>query len=238
MYYLMILAAVLPSVLLGAYIWRKDPHPEPFKWVWRAFLLGVAICMPVAFIEQYIHLLLFGQGEPVTLFGSTSMAFFVAALPEEGAKLLALWLFLKRCPEFDEDFDCIVYAVFISLGFATVENIGYVMMSGEGWVTTAVMRALLSVPGHYAFAIMMGFYYAIYTFVDPSKKNAWKIFLVPFVAHGVYDAIAMSGSVNPIAASVCTLVLIYFCIKLQKEASRKVTELIAQNKKNEGGSLG
>ena len=229
-YLLMIAAAILPAILLGIYIWRKDPHPEPFKWVWRAFLAGVAICLPVAFLEQYIHAALFGGGEPTTLFGSTTVAFFVAALPEEGAKLLALWIFLKRCPEFDEDFDCIVYAVFVSLGFATIENIGYVIGSGAGWVSTAVMRAFLSVPGHYAFAIMMGFYYAVYHFVEPSAKNAAKIFLVPFMAHGVYDAIAMSGSVNPIAAGVCTLVLIYFCIKLQRAASRKVNEMVNNNR--------
>ena len=232
MYYIMIAAAVLPAMLLGLYIWRKDPHPEPFRWIWRAFLAGVVICLPVAFLEQYIHLLLFGEGEPTTLFGSTTMAFFVAALPEEGAKLLALWLLLRRNPHFDEHFDCIVYAVFVSLGFATIENIGYVVMSGEEWMSTAIMRALLAVPGHYAFAIMMGFYYAIYHFVDPSHKNAAKIFLVPFVAHGVYDSIAMSGSVSPVAASVCSLVLIYFCIKLQREASRKVNEMITINKEN------
>lgn len=234
LYYIMILAAVLPAFLLGLYIWRKDPHPEPFRWVWRAFMLGVVICLPVASIEQYIHYLLFGAGEPTTLFGSTTMAFFVAALPEEGVKLLALWWFLRRCPEFDEDFDCIVYAVFISLGFATIENIGYVIMSGENWISTATMRALLAVPGHYAFAILMGFYYAVYKFVDPSKQTRAKILWVPVLAHGVYDSIAMSGSVNPVAASVCTIVLIYFCIKLQKEASRKVSEMIAQNKLNHG----
>ena len=222
---LMITAAVLPAVLLGLYIWKQDPHPEPFKWVLRAFLYGVVLCFPVALLENYVNGLIFGGAEPTTLFGSTIEAFFVAAAPEEGAKLLALWLFLRRCPEFDEDFDCIVYAVFVSLGFATVENIGYVMMSGEGWVTTAVMRALLAVPGHYAFAIMMGFYYAVYCFFDHSKANAAKIFLIPFLAHGVYDAIAMSGAVNPIAASVSTIVLIYFCIKLQRAAQRKVQEM-------------
>lgn len=223
--YLMIIAAVLPAMLLGLYIWRQDPHPEPFRWVFRAFLYGVGLCLPVAFLEQYVNGLIFGGANPTTLFGSTVEAFFIAAAPEEGAKLLALWLFLSRCPEFDEDFDCIVYAVFVSLGFATIENIGYVMMSGEGWVTTAVMRALLAVPGHYAFAIMMGYYYAVYRFVDSSKTNAAKIFLMPFLAHGVYDSIAMSGAVNPIAASVSTIVLIYFCIKLQKAVQRKVKEM-------------
>ena len=223
--YHMLVAAVLPAVLLGLYIWREDPHPEPFRWVLRAFFIGVGICIPVALLEQYISNLLFSGAAPDSLFGSTAQAFLVAALPEEGAKLLALWLFLRRCPQFDEDFDGIVYAVFVSLGFATIENIGYVFMSGEGWMGTAVMRAFLAVPGHYAFGIMMGFYYAVYYFSDRSKATAAKIFLVPFLAHGTYDAIAMSGSVNPVAGSLCTIVLIYFCIKLQKEAQRKVREM-------------
>lgn len=237
--YLMTIAAVLPAVLLGLYIWRKDPHPEPVKWVLRAFFLGVGICLPVAFLENFISTLLFGAGgEPVTLFGSTIQAFFVAALPEEGAKLFVLWLLLRRCPQFDEHFDGIVYAVFISLGFATLENVAYVMTSGEAWMATAIMRAFLAVPGHYAFAIMMGYYYAVYHFVDHSKGIAAKMFLVPFLAHGVYDAIAMSGSVNPIAGSICVLVLVYFCVKLQKEASRKVQDLIAQNENAGTDSIG
>lgn len=232
LYVFKIFVAIVPAIVLGLYIWRKDPHPEPFKWVWRAFLLGVAICSPVALLESYIQFPLFGTGTPNTLFGSTTMAFFVAALPEEGAKLLALWIFLQRCSQYDEEFDCIVYAVFISLGFATVENIGYVMMSGEIWMTTAIMRALFAVPGHYAFAIMMGYYYAIYEYVDHTRKNAAKIFLVPFIAHGVYDTIAMSGSINAVAGSICTLALIIFCIKLQREAQRKVKDLIIFNNAN------
>jgi septal ring factor EnvC (AmiA/AmiB activator) len=87
------------------------------------------------------------------------------------------------------------------------------------------MRALLAVPGHYAFAIMMGYYYAIYHFVDHSPKAAVKVFLVPVLAHGVYDSLAMSGTVDPVAGGICFFALIYFCIKLQKAAQKKVNEL-------------
>lgn len=222
-------AALLPAIILGAYIWRKDPHPEPFAWVWRAFCLGIAICIPVAFLENWVNGLIFGGAEPHTLFGSTVKAFFVAAVPEEGAKLLVLWLLLRNNKHFDEHFDGIVYAVFVSLGFAAIENVGYVLMAGEAWMSTAIVRALLAVPGHYAFAILMGYYYALYYFVDRSKRNAWFMFLMPVLAHGVYDAIAMSGSVNPIAGSICFIVLVYFCIKLQRAAQAKVQDLIAKN---------
>lgn len=222
-------AALLPAVLLGIYIWRKDPHPEPFVWIWRAFLWGILICMPVAFFENWVNNLIFGGAEPTTLFGSTIKAFLVAAVPEESAKLLALWLLLRNNKVFDEHFDGIVYAVFVSLGFAAIENVGYVLMAGENWMSTALMRALLAVPGHYAFAILMGYYYALYHFVERSKRNAWFMFLMPVLAHGVYDSIAMSGSVNPIAGAISFFVLIYFCIKLQKAAQGKIQDLIAKN---------
>jgi len=223
--YLMLFAALLPAILLFLYIWRKDAQPEPFSWLLRSILAGVGICIPVAFAEYFIQHSLFPGGAPTTLFGTTVQAFCVAAIPEEAAKLLALWIILRKNPYFDEHFDGIVYAVCVGLGFAAIENVGYVLQSGEGWMGVAMMRALLAVPGHYAFAIMMGYYYSIYHFIDHSKANAVKILLVPVMAHGVYDALAMSGSVDPLAGSLSAIVLIYFCIKLQRAAQRKVNEL-------------
>ena len=223
---LMLVAALLPAILLGIYIYWKDPQPEPVKWIIRAFFAGVIICIPIAFVEQFISNLLFSPVGPQTLVGTTIEAFFVAGLPEEAAKLFVLWLFvLRKNPYFDEHFDGIVYAVFVSLGFAAIENVFYVIGSGDEWVSVAATRALLAVPGHYAFGILMGYYYTKYHFFNRSGKAKMKVLLVPFLAHGVYDAIAMSGSVDPIAGSISFFVLIYFCIKLQKYARRKITEL-------------
>ena len=225
----MILAASLPVIVLGLYIYFRDPVPEPFTWLLRALIAGVIICVPTAFVESCISHVLFWQGFPTTLFGTTVQAFFVAAVPEEAAKLLVLWLVLRKNPYFDEHFDGIVYAVCVGLGFAGIENVAYVLQSGEGWMTVAAMRALLAVPGHYAFAIIMGYYYSIYHFVAPSRKNAAKMFLLPVMAHGVYDSLAMSGSVDPVAGGICFFVLIFFCFKLQKAAQKRVIELV--NKK-------
>lgn len=221
----MILAALLPAIVLGLYIYFTDPIPEPLTWLLRAFTAGVCICVPVAFVEVFISQWIFAGGSPTTLFGTTVQAFCVAAVPEEAAKLLALWLILRRNPHFDEHFDGIVYAVFVGLGFAAIENIAYVLQSGEGWMTVAAMRALLAVPGHYAFAIIMGYYYSVYHFVARTPANAAKIILLPVLAHGVYDSLAMSGSVDPLAGGISFFVLIFFCIKLQKAAKKRVIEL-------------
>ena len=227
--YLMLAAALLPAILLGLYIWRKDPVPEPARWIFRALLAGVIICLPVAFAEQYISGLLFPNGSPTTLFGTTVQAFLVAAMPEECAKLLALWLVLRRNPYFDEHFDGIVYAVCVGLGFAAMENIGYIVGSGDEWASVAIARSLLAVPGHYAFAVMMGYYYSLYHFVNRSAKVRACILLVPVVAHGVYDALALSGSVNTTVGAISFFVLIYFCIKMHKFAYRRMQEQIKRD---------
>ena len=218
-------AALLPVLLLMVYVYWKDPHKEPFWSLLKAFLWGTALCIPVAMVELFIEATLIGlESESLTLFKTTIRAFFVAALPEESAKLLALWIVLRKNPHFDEYFDGIVYAVCVGLGFAAVENIAYVG-SADNWTTVAIMRALLAVPGHYAFAVIMGYYYSLYVFVDRSFRNAFCMLFLPFMVHGVYDALAMSSSVDPIVGGIAFFVLIFFCIKMQKQAHRRINEL-------------
>ena len=189
-------------------------------------LFGVGICIPVSFLEMGIHNILFGTvEEPTSLVGTTTMAFFVAALPEESFKLLALWLLLRKNPYFDEHFDGIVYAVCVGLGFAAIENVLYVF-NNEDWIIVSISRALLAVPGHYAFAILMGYYYSIYHFIDHSYKSAACVLFMPVLAHGVYDSLALSGTINPYVGGLGFFVLVYFCIKLHKNAKSKVLALL------------
>lgn len=226
-------AALLPAFLLWLYIWKKDTQKEPTSWLVKAVLWGVAICIPVTLVEGGIEALLFGvDGNPSSLLGITTLAFVVAALPEETFKLFALWMVLRKNPYFDEHFDGIVYAVCVGLGFAAFENIMYVF-SEEDWVSTAIVRALLAVPGHYAFAILMGYYYSVYHFVDHSPKVAACALLVPILAHGAYDAIAMSGMINQYIGGMSFFVLIYFCVKMHKVAKTKVLALIEKDNNNQ-----
>ncbi len=224
-------AALLPAILLFLYIWKKDAQPEPTSWLLKAVLWGVVICFPVAVVESGISAALFGSGAPTNVIGTTIQAFCVAAVPEEMAKLLALWMVLRKNPFFDEHFDGIVYAVCVGLGFAAIENIFYVLGS-EDWMGVAIARALLAVPGHYAFAVLMGYYYSVYHFVNPSLKNALLILFAPVLVHGIYDALAMSGEVNPYIGGLSFIVLIYFCIKLHKLAQTKVLIMIERDKRD------
>jgi RsiW-degrading membrane proteinase PrsW (M82 family) len=222
-------ASLLPAILLLLYIWKKDPQKEPTSQLVKAVLWGVAICIPVAILEMGINTMIFGPGaKPANLIDTTIISFFVAALPEESFKLLALWLILRKNPYFDEHFDGIVYAVCVGLGFAAIENIFYVIQDEE-WLSVAIGRALLAVPGHYAFAILMGYYYSVYHFINHSPKVAVRILLVPVVAHGIYDSLAMSGMANPYIGVLGFFVLIYFCVKMHKVARTKIVTLIKKD---------
>lgn len=87
-------------------------------------------------------------------------AFVLAAIPEKLAKLIMLWLLLRKNPHFDERFDGIVYAVCMGMGFAGIENVKYLIGGIENgtWIGTGIVRALFSVPAHFLFAVLIGFY--------------------------------------------------------------------------------
>ncbi len=220
------LAALLPPILLLLFVWHKDATKEPFRQLFKAVIFGALICIPAVFWESFMGTLLFNGEEPTTIIGTTLNAFLCAAVPEETLKLIALWLVLRRNPYFDEHFDGIVYAVCVSLGFAAVENVGYVLNHEEAWVSVAVTRALMAVPGHYAFAVFMGYYYSMYHFVRHDTTTAISILLVPVLAHGIYDSLAMSSMVNPLIGGLGFVFLIFFCIKMQRVAYDRLTQMV------------
>ena len=90
-----------------------------------------------------------------------------------------------------------VYAIFVSLGFAALENIGYVMGYG---IEIAPARALLAIPAHMSFAVYMGYFYgkakrsALQGNKGGAIANNWKGYLLAVFLHGFYDTCAMIGT--------------------------------------------
>ena len=226
------IAALLPAALLWFYIWKQDAKKEPTTWLLRAVLYGVLICLPVALLEMAISSLLFDPGTgPQTIFGTTVEAFLCAAIPEECFKLLALWLILRHNSFYDEHYDGIVYAVSVGLGFAGIENLLYLFgYYSENWVSVAFLRSLMAVPGHYAFAVIMGYYYSVYHFVDRSPQVAACIIGIPILAHGVYDALLLTSQVDIALGSSCVIIVIFLLVKLHKYAQRRVVEQIEKDR--------
>lgn len=226
MYYQILIAALLPVAILLLYIYRKDKNsPEPTSQLVKAFLMGIlsiplSLCLSVPFEAMGLY------SSVVTTVGeSISMAFFGAAIPEEVAKFFILWLVLRKNPYFDEKMDGIVYAVCVSLGFAAVENVMYLFMNAESFLSVGIARAIFAVPGHFCFGILMGYYCSLAKFYPHSpKQNKTLVLVAPIVAHGVYDAILFATDVAVGWSSILTLVFLYFCYKMWQRASRSIEE--------------
>lgn len=232
--FLVFLAAIAPVVWLMLIIYRKDiVQPEPTKWLVKAFFYGVGSVFLSLVVSKPMSVILGCglDGQHGSIIEAIVDAFFLAAIPEELTKLLMLWLLLRKNPFFDEHFDGIVYAVCVGLGFAALENVFY-LFSGIGdfsWIRIGVLRALISVPGHYFFAIIMGYYYSIYHFgIDMSTKAKAMILVAPILAHGVFDAILMSAQVSASLGGILLILFVVFFTKLKKRAKVRIDELSKQ----------
>lgn len=226
--YLVILAALAPVAVLLWQILRRDAaNPEPPRMLAKAFLYGM-ISTAVTFVllpftEALGDLIVLND---TALSVAFKQAFFSAALPEEGAKLLMLWLLLRNNPYFDERFDGIVYAVCVGMGFAAVENVLYLFNNYDSWLSVGIVRALFAVPGHFFDAVIMGYYYSHYHFGtrrNPATKAL--ILAAPVVAHGIYDGILFSYDIDDGVAVVALILFLIFFNRLKKTGRRLIDEL-------------
>lgn len=181
----LLILSLAPVFIIGAYIYFRDKYEkEPIRLLLLALFLGALTVIPILFLEQFLN----GFTQ---LFSGLSAAawnaFVVAAFSEELFKYIALYLLIWKSPEFNEKFDGIVYAVFVSLGFAAVENVLYV--TGSGY-STGFARAITAVPAHAIFGITMGFYFGMAKFYEKKQKQLkLKALLYPILLHGIYDFI-------------------------------------------------
>jgi len=183
---LLLALALAPAIAIIFFIYSKDKYErEPLKNLLLSFLLGVLSTVPAVIIQLTSEpkLLAFFQGKSILYYGL--YAFAVVGFGEELCKFAMLRLYAYRKKAFNEPFDGIIYSVMISMGFATLENIGYVM---EGGVFTGFLRMFLSVPAHAAFAVLMGYHVGLAKFdADHSTTHLWKGLLLAAFFHGAFD---------------------------------------------------
>ena len=219
-----LISALAPVIVLLYFVYRKDElQKEPVKEILKAVGLGVLSVFASFLISGPLGALGFYTDYPVTLWDAVAISFFGAAIPEEIAKFVLLWLFVRKNKWFDEHMDGIVYAAAVSLGFAGLENIMYLFTSPD-WVSTGIARALFSVPGHFFFGILMGYYYSLVRFdpITPAINKFW-VLGAPILAHGIFDSILFTTDVVPeVLALVLMIAFIFFCNSLRKQASRRI----------------
>ena len=181
-----ILAAVIPCFF---FIWLLD-HFDRFKKEPRILifkLFAAGLVTPLAAMLLELIMIPVCTVLPAGLI-IPAQAFIGIAVVEEGVKLAALVLIVRRRKEFDEILDGAVYAVAVAMGFALLENIMYVFGS-DAPMSVALIRGFTAVPLHALAGGFMGL--AIARDKIESKGSMSAAFLIAVVIHGAYDWILM-----------------------------------------------
>ena len=241
------LVTILPPMILGIIIWKSDKFPEPGKFLVASFLLGVSISFPlylfVMIAEDHIAPLLGLDLDAITRWNEgawkednaiypaaerTFMSFFRAAFLEEGIKFALLIFFCVRLSELNEPMDAIVYGAAIGLGYAAMENLGY-LNSGDletAWTFAIVKVRYIPLIMHLGFGVLMGWLLSQNLFEESNlfKRRLMLILAlaIPVIFHGSYNYLR-AFEIFPILTLIMTIGIIYY---YRKEQLKKITESV------------
>ncbi len=180
--FILLTVAIAPGLALFSYFYlRKQIAKEPSRTLFHTFIYGAIMTFPIMFIQHVF------EEENIFSHYFFRNVIFTSGL-EEFFKWLILLIAIYRHFEFEDAYDGILYGASVSLGFATVENIIYLLAFGAD---TAVLRALLPVSSHALFGVVMGYYFGRAKFAEEStvKKYLFLAFLAPYSLHFVYNGI-------------------------------------------------
>ena len=217
--YFRLAAAILPAALLLLLVYKRDKNgKEPKNLLWRLIFAGGIIIIPIYICEvigqiivEFGNAIVTNQAE-LGFVANMFVYFGVVALAEEGFKMIALATQTWKNPNFNFKYDGIVYAVFVGMGFAIFENIKYVLEYG---MVTGILRALTAIPGHCAFAIIMGTFYGSSKYFQSIKNKKMQVLcmlyaiIIPIVGHGLYDfALTISNNVLSVVVSIFYMIIL------------------------------
>jgi RsiW-degrading membrane proteinase PrsW (M82 family) len=175
--------AIAPGLAIAIYVfWMDKFEREPLRLMVVCFVLGALSIVPAALIENWLEVP--AVSDRTNLWQVFVTAYLIVGLTEEGVKFLVLYLYAYPKKDFNEPFDGITYSVMVSMGFATLENILYVL---QGGYQVGILRMFTAVPAHASFAVLMGYFVGLSKF----RQNRGHLLLlglvVPIIFHGTYD---------------------------------------------------
>lgn len=174
---------IAPIVALMSFFYLKDQYQEPIGLIIRSFILGALLVFPIMFIQYAIV----SEGLYMNIFLES---FVQVAFLEEFLKWFIFMFAMYHHDEFDDHYDGIVYAVAISLGFASVENVLYLLTNG---IEYGISRAIFPVSSHALFGVIMGYYFGKAKLSEShTNANRALAFFIPFTLHGIYNFILQS----------------------------------------------
>jgi len=218
----LLLSALAPVAAVIVYIYVKDKYEKESKrYLTLAFVLGGIVSIIITTILYMFFDLFLPLPNDYSIWQQFVKAFFVVGFIEEFSKYLMVRGFLQPRTVFNEPYDGIIYAVMVSMGFAAVENIMYVI---QGGMEVALLRAFTAIPAHATFGIIMGYYMGKAKF--SKKKYKWNLvgLFTAVLFHGAYDFFLFIGfipgiSLGAFVSLIVGVILSKRAIKAHQEIS-------------------
>jgi len=177
--------ALFPAAVLTAFLVSHYRKRMGVRLIVRTLVLGAMSGMLVLSATRLIN---WAADLAAPGFGNALAGAFVgAAIPEELVKFLLLYFIVREHKDCDSGGDLFCAAMLIGLGFAGLENVLYLLQSGEDWINLGLMRGVLAVPAHTTFGCLMGVF-AARAYRGRAPGLNWALALiVPIAGHGLYD---------------------------------------------------
>ena len=188
--------AVLPAVYLLIQVYKADKLDKEPRGLLISLIFWGILSTAIAVILEGIGQYILSPLDPRSIIYNVILYFVIVGFAEEWGKYIVMKLRTWKHPAFNCQFDGVVYAVFVSLGFALWENIQYVGIYG---FETAIVRAFTAIPGHASFAVFMGVWYGMakrheYAGNFAKARQCRRLaVIIPALIHGAYDFIATMG---------------------------------------------
>ena len=218
----LISAAIAPGLALLSYFYlRNEMSTEPRKTLLQAFIYGALITFPIMFIQYVMQ-------EEHAITNEVISTVIVASTLEEFFKWLVIFVVILRHVDFDDPYDGILYGAAVSLGFASVENVLYLLAFG---IDQALIRAILPVSSHALFGVVMGYYFGKGKFSRQMRaKELFALALFgPLGLHICYNAIFLLEGNFVYAMVPFMLFLWWFGLRKVKQAHEHLVRHLQEN---------
>ena len=222
---ILIIAAAAPCVAFMIYVYRKDRVEKEPLGLLLLLLVGGFLSTGIAIVLEQVSTNILDY-----IFYSYSLLYIIienflcVGFVEEWSKYFFLKLFTWKNKNFNCTFDGIIYSVFVSLGFAMLENVLYVLRGG---LKTALLRAALSIPGHVSYSVIMGLFYSYAKKAEVQGKEASSKrlrragLLLSSIVHGLFDfCLSVDNEIYIVIFAILVVVLDVSMFAIVKKESK------------------
>lgn len=222
--FVLLSVSIAPALALFSFFYlRNQMATEPRTTLFHTFIYGAILTFPILFLQFVVN--------EEKIFSSVLMQdVLFSGVVEEFFKWFILLIAIYHHIEFDDPYDGVLYGVSISLGFATVENILYILSFG---LDTAFMRALMPVSSHALFGVVMGYYLGRAKFTGRNSSIRYQAvsLALPMLLHIIFNFILTIEGKWAYIMLPFMLFLWWFALRKVKNAHKQLVQMLAAQQK-------